>query len=180
MSNIILAGGCFWCLEAVFKRLRGVEEVIPGYTGGEIKNPTYEAVSSGATGHAEAVKIIFDPKIISLETLLEIFFALIDPTTLNRQGNDVGTQYRSEIFYANEAQRDVAKKAMQKAEKSGKFADPIVTQITTAGDFYQAEKYHKNYYDSNRSNSYCKIIIDPKIQKLYKKYRSKLKPENSL
>jgi peptide-methionine (S)-S-oxide reductase len=167
-----LAGGCFWCTEAVFKRLKGVEEVTPGYIGGDRPNPTYEAVCSGTTGHAEAVEIKFNPNIISFETLLEVFWQLHDPTTLNRQGNDVGTQYRSAIFYHNQQQKETAEASREKAAES--YDDPIVTEITEAGTFYPAETYHRDYYDSNRSQGYCRLIIDPKIQKLYKKFGDKL------
>lgn len=172
MSNLetaTFAGGCFWCTEAVFKRLKGVEEVISGYSGGRIDNPTYEEVSSGDTGHAEAIQIKFDPKIISYEQLVEVFFKLHDPTTLNQQGADVGEQYRSMIFFHNEEQQKIAEKIMDKFEKEKIYEDPIVTEITPFTKFYTAEDYHQDYYEQNRnSNPYCRIVIDPKIQKLYK------------
>lgn len=172
MSNLetaIFAGGCFWCTEAIFKRLKGVEEVISGYSGGRTDNPTYEEVSNGDTGHAEAIQIKFDSKIISYEQLLEIFFKLHDPTTLNQQGADTGEQYRSAIFYHSEEQRKTAEKVIERFEKERIYDDPIVTEITPFTNFYEAEDYHQDYYNQNRnSNSYCRIVIDPKIQKLYK------------
>lgn len=172
MSNpetATFAGGCFWCFEAVFKRLKGVEEAVSGYAGGSIENPSYEKVSQGDTGHAEAVQIIFDPKIISYEKLVEIFFSLHDPTTLNQQGPDTGEQYRSIIFYHSEIQREVAKKELEKFESEKIYSDPIVTEIIPFTKFYKAEDYHQNYYETNRnSNQYCRLVIDPKIQKLYK------------
>lgn len=186
METATLAGGCFWCTEAVFKRLKGVESVEPGYAGGQTENPTYEEVSSGKTGHAETVQIKFDPKVISFEKLLEVFWKLHDPTTLNRQGNDVGTQYRSAIFYQNETQKQLAEKSKQDhqkdftpTERSGQalLADPIVTEILPLTKFYPAEAYHDDYYEKNRdSNAYCRIVIDPKIQKLYKEFKTETKP----
>jgi peptide-methionine (S)-S-oxide reductase len=169
-----LAGGCFWCTEAVFKRLKGVESVTPGYTGGQVENPSYEQVSSGTTGHAEAIQIEFDPKIISFDKLLEVFWKLHDPTTLNRQGADVGTQYRSAIFYHHKTQQDTAEKS--KKSHTADFSDPIVTEIVPFTKFYAAEGYHEDYYDKNRSNPYCQIVIDPKITKLYKEFKENLKP----
>lgn len=169
----ILAGGCFWCTEATFRRLKGVKSVTPGYIGGTTKNPTYEQVYSGNTGHAEAIKIEFNPQIISFETLLEIFWKLHDPTTLNQQGADIGTQYRSAIFYTNNKQKDIAERSRTKAQ--GAFENPIITEITQAGEFYEAEDYHKNYYENNRNQGYCRIVIDPKIQKLYKEFKSEVK-----
>lgn len=187
-----LAGGCFWCTEAVFKKLKGVEEVIPGYTGGVTKNPTYkgtlkaslkgdlsssayEAVCSGQTGHAEAIQIKFDPKVISYEKLLEVFWKLHNPTTLNQQGADIGTQYRSAIFYSNQSQKDQAIKSLQEAERSGIYPDKFVTEIAPATEFYPAESYHKDFYDKNKNSGYCRIIIDPKIQKLYTEFKEKTK-----
>jgi peptide-methionine (S)-S-oxide reductase len=168
-----LAGGCFWCTEAVFRRLRGVESAIPGYIGGHVPNPTYEAVCAGTTGHAEAVEVKFDPDQISFDTLLEVFFHLHDPTTLNRQGEDVGTQYRSAVYYHNEAQKRAAEDAIRSVDASGTYKDKVVTEVTPAGVFYPAEKYHLDYYERNRSlNPYCMIVIDPKIRKLYKDYEA--------
>ncbi len=169
LATATLAGGCFWCTEAVFKRLKGVESVEPGYSGGTIKNPTYEQVCSGTSGHAEAIQIKFDPNIISYEKLLEVFFKLHDSTTLNRQGNDVGTQYRSVIFYHSPQQKRVAEEVKGKVEGS-------TTEITPFTNFYKAEDYHKNYYDANRSLPYCQLIIDPKIQKLYKDFQELTTP----
>lgn len=168
-----LAGGCFWCTEAIFKRLKGVKSVISGYSGGTVDNPTYDEVCSGTTGHAETIQIGFDPKIISFEKLLEIFFALHDPTTLNRQGNDVGTQYRSTIFYHTDAQKQTAQKVKEKIEKSGMY-DPIVTEIVHFKNFYKAENYHQNYFDSNRSQPYCQLVIDPKIKKLMEEFKQEV------
>ena len=170
-ESIVLAGGCFWCLEAVFKRIKGVNSVISGYTGGEIENPSYEAVSSGTTGHAEAVQVEFSPSVISLKKLLDVFWELHDPTTLNRQGNDVGTQYRSEIFYTTEAQKQIDEKSLKHIEDIQRYDDQIVTQISKLKKFYPAENYHNNFYDQNRSHSYCQLVIDPKIEKLYKKFK---------
>lgn len=169
-QSIILAGGCFWCLEAIFKRLKGVIEVRSGYTGGTVPHPTYEAVCSGMTGHAEAVEIMFDPTVISLKTLLEVFWKLHDPTTLNRQGNDVGTQYRSAIFYADEQQKIIAEESKKTAEEQHLYTDPIVTEITPRTDFYAAEASHDNFYDTHRGNMYCRLVIDPKIHKLSKDF----------
>lgn len=162
-----LAGGCFWCTQAIFKRLRGVKEVVAGYSGGEVKKPSYEAVSGGGTGHAEAIQITFDPKVISYEKLLEVFSKLHDPTTKNRQGADVGTQYRSVIFYHSSEQKRVAEKVLAKIEKSGDWQDPIVTEIVPFEDFYEAEDHHQDFYEKNRLYPYCQIIIDPEISKLY-------------
>ena len=170
-----LSGGCFWCTEAVFKRLKGVESVMPGYSGGEIKNPSYQEVSSGNSGHAEAVQIKFDPKVISFERILDVFWALHDPTTLNRQGADVGPQYRSAIFYHDEDQRKVAEDSRKHLADSGKYKDPIVTEITKYSEFYPAEQEHLDFYDRNRTYGYCRLVIDPKIQKLYKDFKADLK-----
>lgn len=172
-----LAGGCFWCLEAVFKRLNGVISVTSGYTGGHVPSPTYDQVCSGQTGHAEAVQILFDPSIISYEKLLSVFWQIHDPTTLDRQGNDVGTQYRSAIYYHSDEQKEVAERSIEALEASGQYDDPIVTQLEPAGEFYKAETYHQDYYDSNRSNPYCRIVIDPKVRKLFKDFKADLKPE---
>jgi peptide-methionine (S)-S-oxide reductase len=170
-----LAGGCFWCTEAVFQRVEGVEKVVSGFTGGNIKNPPYREVITGRTGHAEAIEVHFDPSKISFEDLLYIFFATHDPTTLNRQQNDVGTQYRSAIFYHSEEQKTTAKKVKEQLEKEKVFANPIVTEITEAGPFYVAEQEHQEYYDHHRNQPYCQVIIDPKVQKLKEKFADKLK-----
>lgn len=169
------AGGCFWCTEALFLELNGVEKVVPGYIGGTVKNPAYREVCNGTTGHAEGIQITFNPKIITYGELLEIFFATHNPTTLNRQGNDVGTQYRSEVFYYNEDQKKLTEDyiALMTLEKT--YEDPIVTKVTPASVFYEAEDYHQNYYNLNKTQSYCTYVITPKIEKLKKKYKEKLK-----
>ena len=170
-----LAGGCFWCTEAVFTIIKGVEKVKPGYTGGSVPNPTYEQVSTGTTGHAEAAQITFDPNVISYREILEIFFATHDPTTLNRQGPDVGTQYRSAIFYHNEAQKTTAKSVIAELEKEGIWNKPIVTQVAPLKTFYKAETYHKDYYKKHPNQPYCQAIIAPKLAKLQQRFLSKLK-----
>ena len=171
-----LAGGCFWCTEAVFKRLKGVQSVLPGYSGGDKDNPSYDKVSSGASDHAEAIQLKFDPQLITYEKLLEVFFKTHDPTTLDRQGNDIGEQYRSEIFYHNEIQKEIAGKLMSKLNKVT-YQDKIVTKLSPYKNFSEAEDYHKEYYDKNRSAGYCKVVIDPKIQKLYKEFKNEVKEE---
>lgn len=175
VETTTLAGGCFWCTEAIFKRLRGVTSVISGYSGGITENPTYEDVCTGSTGHAEAVQIEFDPKVLPFEELLQVFFKLHNPTTLNQQGNDIGTQYRSAIFYHNDKQKEIALKVKDEFEKSGYYKDKIVTEIVPFDKFYEAEGYHKNYYGRNTDAPYCKFVIDPKIQKLYKDFKNKVK-----
>lgn len=181
-TNIELAtfgGGCFWCIEAVFKRLKGVVSVQSGYSGGSVDNPDYKQVSSGNTGHAEVIQIKFDPQIISFPKILEVFWAAHDPTTLNRQGNDVGTQYRSIIFYHDAEQKQEAQKSINELQNTGKFADKIVTEVLPYKNFYLAEEYHQNFYDSNPNYPYCRLIIEPKIQKLLKSYSGNLKEEYS-
>lgn len=168
MEIATLAGGCFWCIEAIFQKLNGVTKVTPGYTGGMKDNPTYEDVSSGKSGHAEAIEIEFNPKQINFSTLLSVFWKLHDPTTLNRQGADIGEQYRSAIFYHSEQQKEIAQSSMSEAQ--GMFSEKIVTEITPASTFYKAEGYHKDYYLKNSNAAYCRLIIDPKIQKLYKDF----------
>lgn len=178
METATFAGGCFWCTEAIFKRLKGVQKVVSGYANSNVKKPTYENVSSELTNAAEAVQITFDPNIISFEKLLEIFWATHDPTTLNRQGPDIGTQYRSAIFYGNEEQKTAAEKSKAQTDKSGKMPSKIVTEIAPLKNFYKAEDYHQNYYELNRaSNPYCSIVIDPKIEKLIKLFNSDIKSE---
>jgi len=171
------AGGCFWCTEAIFKRLKGVLSVMPGYAGGEINQPTYEKVSAGATGHAEAIQLLFDPSVVSYEKLLDIFFHTHDPTTMNRQGADVGTQYRSVIFCHSEEQKRIARKKIKDLEKSHAFRDPIVTDVVPAASFTPAEEYHRNYYAKNGAAPYCQVVIDPKITKLFADYREDIKEE---
>ncbi len=170
-----LAGGCFWCTEAVFQRINGVEEVISGFTGGTIRNPAYREIITGRTGHAEAIEIRFNPGIINFEELLYIFFATHDPTTLNRQQNDVGTQYRSAIFYHSEEQKIVAGKVIQMLKDQEIFKNSIVTETTPASEFFKAESEHQEYYNRHRKQSYCQFIIDPKIEKLHQLYQGKLK-----
>jgi peptide-methionine (S)-S-oxide reductase len=170
-----LAGGCFWCTEAVFLELKGVYSVVPGYIGGKTIDPTYKEICGGETGHAEAIQITFDPDEISFEELMEVFFATHDPTTLNRQGNDVGTQYRSEIFYHNEVQQKIAQDYIALMTEENTFGKRIVTKISATSKFYVAEDYHKNYYNDNKSQGYCSYVITPKIEKLKKFYADKLK-----
>lgn len=172
-AKATVAGGCFWCTEAIFTRLKGVISVMPGYAGGTKKNPTYEEVCTGTTGHAESIQIVFNPKIISFEKILTVFFHLHDPTTANRQGNDVGTQYRSAIFYHNEMQKNIAEKLKGEIPKA-------VTEITPFTNFYQAENYHRNYFAKNSSQPYCQYTIDPKIQKLMKEFKEDIKIEYNL
>jgi peptide-methionine (S)-S-oxide reductase len=169
------AGGCFWCTEAVFLELDGVKSVVSGYTGGTIANPTYQQVSTGTTGHAEATQITFDPKKISFGELLEVFFATHDPTTLNRQGNDVGTQYRSEVFYHNDSQKQITENYIAQLASSYTYNSPIVTKISPAPTFYPAENYHQNYYNRNKDQSYCHYVITPKVEKVRHLFEQKLK-----
>ena len=174
-ETAIFAGGCFWCTEAIFTEMKGVKSVIPGYTGGKRPNPTYEQVSTGATGHAEAVKIVFDPSEVSYEELLQVFFATHDPTTLNRQGNDVGTQYRSAVFYTDEKQKDIANAYIKFLNDSDVFDQYIVTEVVPATAFYEAEDYHKNYLTNNPDNPYCQYVVLPKLEKFRKHFKNKLK-----
>lgn len=171
----ILASGCFWCTETIFDNVNGVLSVVPGYIGGSIENPTYEQVCSGNTGHAEAVKIEYNLNIISFEKLLEIFFKTHDPTTLNRQGNDVGTQYRSSIFYKNESELNVSKSMIKKLNDSNLFPNKIVTSLEKETKFFEAEEYHKKYFYNNPENIYCQIVVKPKIEKFKKSGSSFLK-----
>lgn len=167
-------GGCFWCTEAVFERLAGVESVESGYAGGSIANPTYEAVCSGETGHAEVIRITYDPGVISYRDLLEVFFATHDPTTLNRQGNDRGTQYRSVVFAHDAAQEAAAQEMIQALNASGEFPGPIVTEVSGLGDYFPAEEYHQDFYRLNPSQPYCNAVIPAKLEKLKKKFGHKL------
>jgi peptide-methionine (S)-S-oxide reductase len=169
-------GGCFWCTEAVFENLRGVISVRPGYAGGHVENPTYEQVSGGKTGHAEAIEVTFDPKAIAYENLLNVFFATHDPTTPGRQGADVGEQYRSLILYYGPAQKKQAEKFVRRLEAEKIFSRPIVTQIAPLGKFYEAEEYHKHYYRNNLEQPYCQVVINPKLVKLKEKFADFLKP----
>jgi len=158
--------GCFWCVEAVLEQIDGVADVTSGYMGGEVPDPDYQAVCTGRTGHAEVVQVTFDPGVLPYEELLDWFWRLHDPTTLNRQGNDIGTQYRSAIFYHSEAQREVAERSKAAADASGVFTDPIVTEITAAGPYYGGEGYHQDYYRQNKEQGYCRAVIRPKLNKL--------------
>ncbi|HME90700.1 MAG TPA: peptide-methionine (S)-S-oxide reductase MsrA [Myxococcaceae bacterium] len=170
-----LAGGCFWCLEAVFDGLRGVESVESGYMGGTTVNPTYEQVCSGDTGHAEVVRVTFDPKVVSFREILEVFFVIHDPTTLNRQGNDVGTQYRSAIFYHSAEQKSAAQEVIASLNAAGIYDGPIVTEVAAASQFYVAENYHQEYFRRNPAQPYCAYVVRPKVAKFRKHFLEKLK-----
>lgn len=173
-SIAVFGGGCFWCTEAVFRMLKGVRSVMPGYAGGTMKNPTYEDVCSGKTGHAEVIKIEFDPALISYETLLTVFFATHDPSTPNRQGADVGPQYRSVILYADPEQQRTAEQFITKLNSSATDGAPITTEVKPLGDFYPAENYHQNYYAKNPTASYCEVVINPKLEKVKEKFAALL------
>jgi peptide-methionine (S)-S-oxide reductase len=170
-----LAGGCFWCLEAVYDELRGVESVESGYSGGTVADPTYRQVVTGTTGHAEVVRVTFDPEVVSFREILQVFFTIHDPTTLNRQGADVGPQYRSAIFYHDEEQRRVAEDLISELETEGVWDDPIVTEVTPFERFYIAEDYHQEYYRNNAYQPYCQVVISPKVAKFRKQYLERLK-----
>ena len=175
LDVILLGGGCFWCTEAVFLRLEGVKGVIPGYAGGIVEQPNYEAICTGRTGHAEVIQVIFDPKQIGLETLLAVFWATHDPTTLNRQGADLGPQYRSAVFYLKEVQRDLASNLKDKLMQSGIYSSAIVTEITPFSNFYPAEAYHHNYYALHEQQPYCQYVVRPKVEKLQQLFKNLLK-----
>ncbi|HEY0099880.1 MAG TPA: peptide-methionine (S)-S-oxide reductase MsrA [Pyrinomonadaceae bacterium] len=170
-----LAGGCFWCLEAVFADLRGVARVVSGYAGGDVPNPTYQAVCSGTTGHAEVVQVTYDPQVVSFAELLEVFFTIHDPTTLNRQGGDIGTQYRSAIFYHSPEQREIAGRVISEFDAERVWNAPIVTEVVPLTVFYAAEDYHQEYYRNNQNQPYCRAVIAPKVSKFRQKYLEKLK-----
>ena len=172
-----LANGCFWCSEAIFKRLKGVKSVLPGYAGGLVKNPSYDQVCTRKTGHAEAIQIEFDPKVITFEKILDIFWHTHNPTTLNRQGNDIGTQYRSAVFFHDQKQKELAEKSKKELEKEGVYRDSVVTEITPFKNFYAAEDYHKNYYEKYQDAPYCSFVIDPKMHKLLQEYGNYLSEE---
>lgn len=174
-SVATLGGGCFWCLEAVYQELTGVEKVESGYAGGSVPNPTYRQVCTGTTGHAEVVQITFDPSVISFRELLQVFFTIHDPTTLNRQGADVGPQYRSVIFYHDEEQKRIAQEVMAEVEAAGIWPDPIVTELAPYTTFYRAEAYHQNYFRNNPTQPYCQVVIAPKVAKFRKQFLEKLK-----
>jgi len=175
LQTAIFGGGCFWCVEAVFDRLEGVTEVESGYAGGHVENPTYKQVCNGNTGHAEVVRVTFDPAKVSYGELLDVFFTVHDPTTLNRQGNDVGTQYRSVVFYTTEEQYREAKKKIEELAAARTWPDPIVTSIEPAGKFYVAEDYHQEYFANNGSQPYCQFVVAPKVKKFQQKFAEKLK-----
>jgi peptide-methionine (S)-S-oxide reductase len=177
LETATLGAGCFWCVEAVFQRLKGVYTVVSGYAGGRRPNPTYQQVCTGVTGHAEVAQITFDPDIISYEELLDVFWHTHDPTTLNRQGADVGTQYRSVIFYHDDRQREIAERSKAEADASDLWPDPIVTEIAPLTDFYPAEDYHQNYFNTNPGQPYCSAVVGPKVRKFMTKYADKLKTE---
>lgn len=175
MTTYVLAGGCFWCLDAVYRRIKGVTEVVSGYSGGDVANPTYEQVSSGRTGHAESVQVTFDESVIPADMILDLFFLIHDPTTLNRQGNDAGTQYRSAMFYADDEQKAAFEAALTRAKSH--WDDPIVTELTQLDTFYPAEDYHQDYFNKNPGNGYCSIVIAPKIVKARSAYTKWFKEE---
>lgn len=173
-DTITLGGGCYWCLEAIFQQLKGVEKVVSGFSGGNVENPTYKEVCTGLTGHAEVIQITYDTSIISLPEILKVFFTMHDPTTLNRQGNDVGTQYRSVIFYQNEQQKEIAMTIIQSLNIEHVYNAPVVTQVVPLTTFFIAEDYHQNYYNENKEQGYCRFVIQPKLEKfekIFKKYK---------
>ncbi|MEO0896164.1 MAG: peptide-methionine (S)-S-oxide reductase MsrA [Bacteroidota bacterium] len=173
LKTAIFAGGCFWCTEAIYQDLKGVHAVVSGYTAGHVANPTYKEVCSGTTGHTEGIKITYDPAVITYDQLLDIFFTTHDPTTLNRQGNDVGTQYRSGVYYATEEEKDKAKAAITRAQEL--YPNPIVTEVEPLEIFYEAEDYHQNYFNEHGNQPYCAFVINPKVSKFRKQYADMLK-----
>lgn len=175
VETATLGSGCFWCTEAIFERLKGVQSIVSGYAGGTVPNPTYDAVCTGKTGHAEVCKITFNPNVISYDELLRVFWKTHDPTTLNRQGNDVGTQYRSVIFYHNEKQKELAEHYKSELDKSGAWENPIVTTIEPYNKFYKAEEYHQHYFERNPYQGYCSFVITPKVEKFQKVFKDILK-----
>ncbi|MDD4754906.1 MAG: peptide-methionine (S)-S-oxide reductase MsrA [Prolixibacteraceae bacterium] len=176
---ITVGGGCFWCTEAIFKELRGVIKVVPGYSGGNVKNPSYREVCTGSTGHAEVIQITYNPELITISEILEVFFMTHDPTTLNRQGPDTGTQYRSAIFYHSEEQKKAAENIIKQYETEKIFEMPVVTEITPFKAFYPAENYHHDYFEQNKRQPYCQFVISPKIEKFKEKYKDRLKNNNN-
>lgn len=175
LESLILGGGCFWCTEAVFQRLEGVEKVVSGYAGGIVDNPTYRQICTGTTGHAEVIQVFFDHKKISLEQLLEVFWATHDPTTLNRQGADVGPQYRSAVFYLNEKQKETSERMKKELNEAQVFDSPIVTEVTAFTNFYPAENYHQDYFNLNGMQPYCQFVVRPKVEKLKKYFADRMK-----
>ena len=178
LKKATFGSGCFWCTEAVFERLKGIHSVVSGYAGGSVENPTYEEVCNGKTGHAEVTQITYDPDVITFDELLEVFWKTHDPTTLNRQGNDVGTQYRSVIFYHDDEQKQLGEKYKEELGKSGARDKPIVTEISPLTNFFEAEDYHQDYYENNPSQGYCAFVIAPKLEKFEKVFKDKLKKSN--
>lgn len=175
LETATLAGGCFWCLEAVYDQLKGVEDVVSGYTGGQVVNPSYQAVCTGNTGHAEVVQIQYNPDVITFADLLDVFFTIHDPTTLNRQGNDVGTQYRSAIYYHTPEQKEIAEAKIAEVNASDLWDNPVVTEVTPIDIFYAAEDYHQEYFENNPNQGYCMVIIAPKVAKFRKQHLARLK-----
>jgi peptide-methionine (S)-S-oxide reductase len=178
METTTLGGGCFWCLEAVYDQMEGVQSVESGYMGGKNPNPTYKEVCGGRTGHVEVVQITFDPAVTNFREILEVFFTIHDPTTRDRQGNDVGTQYRSVIFYHSDQQRQIAEETIRDLNQAGIWDDPIVTQVQPAEAFYVAEDYHQEYFENNPNQSYCQFIVAPKVRKFREKFANKMRPRN--
>jgi methionine-S-sulfoxide reductase len=176
VKSIVLGGGCFWCTEAIFQRVKGVLKVQSGYSGGNIANPGYEEVLTGTTGHTEVVKVDYEDSVIELKDILEIFLKTHDPTTLNRQGNDVGYQYRSVIFVENDMEKNIAGEVISKVSSEEIYSDPIVTTVEDLENFYPAEGYHQNYFNQNSNQSYCKVVIDPKVRKFLDTFKDKVKP----
>lgn len=174
-AEATFGAGCFWCIEAVFNDLQGVQSVESGYSGGKLKNPTYKEVCSGLTGHAEVARIVFDPEVVSFKELLEVFWKVHDPTTLNRQGNDIGTQYRSVVFYHNEEQKTLAEHYKAELDAAGAYPDPIVTEISPLSNYFPAEDYHQNYFADNPNQPYCALVVRPKVEKFRKAFSNKLK-----
>lgn len=175
MDTITLGAGCFWCVEAIFDQLKGVTSVESGYSGGKVKNPTYKEVCTGTTGHAEVCQLTYDSNVISLAEILEVFFQTHDPTTLNRQGADIGTQYRSAVFYHNEAQKKITEEIISELNKAGVWSAPIVTEVTAFTNFYPAEDYHQEYFENNTDQPYCRAVIQPKVEKFQKVFKDKIK-----
>ncbi len=175
LETATLGGGCFWCTEAVYKELKGVKDIKPGYSGGHVKNPAYREVCNGTTGHAEVIQITFDPAVVSFSEILEVFFMTHDPTTLNRQGNDVGTQYRSAVFYHNDEQKQTAEKVIRLFGQEKVYDRPIVTEVTAFDKFYVAEDYHFNYFARNKNEPYCQYVVAPKVEKFKKIFKEKMK-----
>jgi len=175
LETATLGGGCFWCLEAVYDQLKGVQDVISGYSGGSVNNPSYKQVCTGATGHAEVVQLKFDPQVITFKEILQVFFSIHDPTTLNRQGNDVGTQYRSVIFYHDDKQQSIACDVMKEIERTRIWNRPFVTEVTSFEKFYPAEDYHQEYFENNSQQPYCQVVVAPKVAKFRKQFMDRLK-----